>query len=464
MGGFMTKIVVCVCVCVLGASLGAAETPAVPVPTLASAEQTRASAAREWTLGEVLAAVLAQHPLVEAARARAEAARASRAAAGVSPNPVATYWSENSRFPGAGALPGVNLETSAYLTMPLEPFLQRAPLVRAADQGVIEADALIAAARRDAAVAAVRAFYRVALAQAAVDAARGNRDALEPLVSFSRTRVGEGAMPEVELLRVQVEFDRAGAEVGLAEADLARASAELRSMLGNAGGVTSPLDALRVAVPPGSVAGAALAPIEEFLTRATASRPELLSARARLAGSEAAIAYQRTLNVRQLGASFGLKRSAGQSSMIAGVSMAIPIFNRNHAGIARASGESRAVQQEVASWERTVAGEVRGAYAAAERLSLQVAALRPMFLRRAEEVHRITLGAYQEGGASLLQVLDASRSLADARLMYARTLFAARESILELTLASGTDPTAAVASLDSAGITVPGRPFDGGRQ
>lgn len=447
----MTKIVVYALGCLLGASVCAA--------------QSLAPVDHEWTLGEVLTAVLAQYPLVEAARARADAARADRVTAVAFPNPVATYWSEGSSFPGGGPLTGIDHETSAYVTMPIAPFFQRSSRVRVGDQGVIEAEAAMAIARRDAALAATRAFYRVALAQAAVEAARDNHDALTPLVSFSEARVKEGAMPEVEFMRVQVELDRAAADVGLADADLARARAELRSFLQDNSGSAGPLDTPRVAVLPGPAAGSALAPLGEYLTRAATGRPELQSARARLASTEATLAYQRTLSVREIGATFGMKRTTGQNSLIAGFSMAVPLFDRNQGGVARATAEGRAARQELAASERTVSSEVQGAYAAAQRLSLQVAALRPLFLQRAEQVQRITLAAYQEGGTSLLQVLDASRTLADARLTYARTLFAERESRVDLALAAGAEPSTAAAILESATDLAPsGSSLNGGRQ
>ena len=67
----------------------------------------------------------------------------------------------------------------------------------------------------------------------------------------------------------------------------------------------------------------------------------------------------------------------------------------------------------------------------------------PSFLSRAEESSRITLAAYQEGAATLLQVLDATRTLASARLSYSRTVFAARESLFELMIAAGYDAATA---------------------
>jgi outer membrane protein TolC len=58
-------------------------------------------------------------------------------------------------------------------------------------------------------------------------------------------------------------------------------------------------------------------------------------------------------------------------------------------------------------------------------------------VERAAELRRLTLAAYQEGGATLLQVLDATRTVSDARFTYFRTAFAARASLIELSIASG---------------------------
>ena len=86
---------------------------------------------------------------------------------------------------------------------------------------------------------------------------------------------------------------------------------------------------------------------------------------------------------------------------------------------------------------------MNGAYEVSQRLDAQVAELRRSFLSRAEESSRITLAAYQEGAATLLQVLDATRTLASARLSYARTVLAARESFFELMIAAGYDAATA---------------------
>lgn len=391
------------------------------------------------TLDTALSAALAQHPLVDAARARVTAARGSQLTATALPNPIATYWMENTRFSGQAAS-NLDREISAYATLPLEPFLQRSSRAAQAGAEVRATEARVVTAEREVALKTARAFYRVALAQASLDAMKENRASIQQLIDYLRARVSQGASPEGEAIRVEVEGDRADTDVTLAEVELLRAQAELRGWVGTDG---TPLASLRVNAPDAAQLSAALAPSADFAARALAQRPELTASRARVQAAASSVDVERSLKIRSLGASFGLKRTAGTTAMVAGISATVPLFDRNRGEIQRATGERLTAEAETRWLERAISSEVDGAYQAAARLVAQVASLRPAFLRRAEESRQIALGAYQEGAAPLLQLLDASRTLTDARLIYARALVAASENIFELGLAAGYDAAAA---------------------
>lgn len=396
-----------------------------------------------WTLDSVLAVVAVRHPLVEAARARVVAARGVRRRAGVLPNPVAAYLVENTGYPGGTTPPGLVRETQTFLTFPLEPLYQRWPRVRRADEEVRAAEAGLTLVRRQVALDAARAFYRVALAQVAVAAAEETRAGFDRLAAFNRSRVAEGAAAEGDLIRVEVELDRAATNVALEEVELARARADLLPFLGQDAEAAAPLDSLRVSEPVATADGVSLQPVFSFVNQARQRRPELIEARARVAAAGAETAYQRTLTVRQVGATFGNKRVDGMNSMVAGLSVPIPLFDQNRGEVQRASAERLAAEQELIWAERKITAQVHAMHQTAARLAGQVARLQDAFLARAEESRRIALVAYEEGAGSLLQVLDASRTLGDARLTYFRVLFAQRQSLLDLFVAAGDDPAAA---------------------
>lgn len=417
----------------------------------ARAQTVEPQADRERTLEDVLKAALAQHPLVEAAQARVAAAQGGRIAAGTFPNPVGTLWMENATFPGQRAVPGINRETSTYFTLPLEPLFQRKPQVRSADERVKAAGADLIGERREVALDTAHAFYRVALAQVALDAAEENRAALEELVTFNRNRVSAGAIAEVDLLRVEVELDRATTNVALARIDLVRSWAELRPFLGAASAPVPPTAAgaptlPRVRVPEAPAVTASMA-LSDLFARAREQRPEIVAARARVAAAGAETDYQRTLVVRHLGATLGFKQVNGDSTMIAAISVPVPLFDRNRGEVQRATHEAIATQKELSWAERRVEAEVQGAYEAAQQLGAQAGTRQRSMVDRAAEAHRITVAAYQEGATSLLQVLDAARTLADARLTYYRTTLTQQQSAFDLALAAGIEPLPSISIL-----------------
>ncbi|HKG34452.1 MAG TPA: TolC family protein [Gemmatimonadales bacterium] len=397
------------------------------------------------TLEQVLETAVSRSPLIQAAAARVDAARGSRRTAGALPNPVLTYQVENTAFPGQDLPTGFDRETSFFGTLPLEPLYQRRPLMSRAAQGVRAADADLTAARRQVGLDAARAFYRLALAQIAVGGAEDIRRRLASVASLNRSRVREGTAAEADLIRVDVEVDRAEAEAVSERIELGRAWAELKPF------IDSSLAADAVGSRPRGVEvdeaaeriSSRLAPLSDFIAQARRSRPDLAAARARVGAARAEASFQRALTVRQVGATFGNKRIAGVNTMILGVSLPIPLFDRNRGEIQRATGERIAAERELEWSERLAVADVEAAYEAARLLRDQVNKLQGTFLQRAEESRRITLAAYEEGAVSLLQVLDASRTLAEARLTYYRTIFAGRESLLELNVAVGLDPTAA---------------------
>jgi len=395
----------------------------------------------ELGLHAALQRAVAQHPLVEAARARVAAARGARFTARTLPNPVLTYWTENLGGPDAGTPNALDRETQVYATVPLEPFFQRWPRMRRAGEEVRAADAELARAQQVVALDAARAFHRVAAAQIAVDAAEDIRARLAELTTFNQARAEEGVAAEADLIRTQLELDRVAASVTLERVELARARAELAPYLGER---RAPFanDSLRVVIEDTAAAGGegGFPPLAELISQARVARPDLIVARARTAAARAEVGYQRTLTVRQIGATVGAKRTAGVTSVLLGVSLPIPLFDQNRGEVRRAAGERTAAEHELVWTERQAEAEVAAAYESARLLTDQARRLRGGFLERAEASRRIALAAYQEGAVSLLQALDASRTLADARVMYYRTLFTQRQSVLELKAAIGASP------------------------
>ncbi len=396
-----------------------------------------------WTLAEILRRAATGHPLVEAASGRVAAARGNRTSAAAFDNPLLTYQIENGPFFGAARSPGTSTETSFFATLPIEGLYQRWPRIRRADEALLAARSELVSTQRTVVLDATRAFYRVALAQASVVAALEIEARLEALAAYNQSRLTEGVAAEGDLIRIQVEVARAATSTALEEVELARARAALLPFLGDGTTGRPSLDSLSVNVEDVAPAADTLPPLERFVALARGGRPDLQAARARAAAANAEVSFQRTLLIRQVGLVFGTKRLSGVNTMIAGVTLPLPIFEQNGGGRAVAAGERTTAEAELAWSERLAIADVEASYRSAEILTRQAARLRNGFLARADESRRITVAAYEEGAASLLQVLDVSRAWADAQVLYYRTLFAQRQSQLELNVAAGMEPDAA---------------------
>ncbi|MBI2795292.1 MAG: TolC family protein [Gemmatimonadetes bacterium] len=421
----------------------------LPAPCAAQATPTAPPASGPLTLRQVFD-LAASQPLLQAARARVRAAGGSRATAGAFGNPVLSYQVENAPL-SANTAPSVDREVTTTALLPLEPLYQRGPRVQRADAAVRAAGADVVSTRQRLLVDAARAYHRTGVAQEGAAVARDLLAWLDSLVSYNRARAREGAAAEADLLRAELERDRAEADLAMQEADLARARADLAVYVGDEGTrhgarrvtaitapFTMPVGANQVAVPDSAD--------RLRVIHALAVRADVRGARERVTAAEAGVSGERAMLVRQLRATVGTRSGAGNTYVVAGLSVPLPLFDRNRGEIERASGERDAALLELAATERGVRADVVGAFDAAQVLTARAGSLaRPdssgtvAFLAKADEARRIALGAYREGAIPLIQVLDAARAWGDSHATYVRLIAAQRDSIVALLAALGVD-------------------------
>jgi cobalt-zinc-cadmium efflux system outer membrane protein len=382
--------------------------------------------------------VRTSHPSLEAARARVRAARGNRSWAGAIDNPIFGIQLENVTVPGRAPVP-MDRETMYTAALPLETLYRRGPRVRQASAGLAAARADTAALVFQIALDAAHAYYRTALAQLELDTALELAAWLDSVAAYNRVRAKEGLAAEADLLRAEVERDRMTAEAAMRAADLAGARAGLGEFLPRRD------SSVRVALPP-----AQLGALPDT-TRDVAPLPRLEALRARLRAMDAAVSAERSTVIPQFGLMVGAKESAGRTSLVGGISLPLPLLNRNGGGIARAKGERDAAAFELAQEERAAGAALEAASQSSRLLSAEAMTLTAKnpaggsaYLDRAEELRRIALGAYREGAVPLITVVDAARAWGDARSTYYKLLFAQHEAVLAHFVARGIDPLEAL--------------------
>ncbi len=384
------------------------------------------------TLADAVAQALNSNPLLSVAQARVSVAQGLRKQAGLSPNPRLIVQLENTRFWGNPSFSyPQDTATYAFVAQTVETGGKRDRRVDLANEEVRGSE-LDMQLRRNQIVSRVSTAYWSAAGSARVrDLLQEEAANFDRVVQFHRDRVREGAAPEVDLVRIEVERDRLNslARTAAQEAELARI-ALFREM----GKLEYPevlfSDSLEQVLQQG-----ALSP-DQVLER----RVEMTLARQVVARARANLRLQQADAKPDPDLHFGYERIMGFDTLYVAAQVPLPIRNRNQGQIEAAAAELKAAESSVAATEVAIRSELESATKDYEsRQKLLNETLRTM-LDRANEVYRIVDAAYRETGSDLLRLLDAERTKIETELMYVRALSELHQSAVALETAQGTLP------------------------
>ena len=360
------------------------------------------------------------HPDVRAASGALAATGADVITSGQGPNPQLTVGAGSvSRDLGGGSWWNKTLDHQIRVDQLIErggkPALRRAA-----------AEALREAARADLADALRRARLGVAQGYYELAAASARRDetaaALELAGDAQRAqnlRVKAGDAAPIDATRLALDAVRVQADLRQAEADVHAAQVQLSTLLGAEAWV----DVLRPTDPSaqGLVPVSIPSPGE---LQSTERRPDGVAAQMRLSAAEQSRELARAQRVRDVGIGLQFDRWPISSTNTSGtgntvsVSLTVPLFLRHglEGEIARAETDvanAREVLRRARLVARSDLAQARSRWAAAAaRWRLATDELTPA----AERVAAGAELAYRRGATSLLDVLDARRSLRAARI------------------------------------------------
>ncbi|MFN3960647.1 MAG: TolC family protein [Parvularculaceae bacterium] len=378
------------------------------------------------TRAEAVRRALGDDPGVAAAREGAVAAEASVRQAGARANPTLDVLLED--FGGTDTFSGID---GAQATYSLSQEFSLGGDRRARRR----------AAQGEAAAALLRASLSRADLQEAVEAAFVDAQAAESLARIATVRVATAReLSAAVSRRVAAARDpaAAGSRVAaqLAEAEAAEAGAIARAAAAKAalasywgGDTTFSLDA------------------QSFETIALRGATETISADIALAEAERARAAAEVDVERakqkpdpSVTAGFRQLRQTESSAFIVGVSVPLPIWNRNSGTLASARAKAARADYELKARERALARETAylASQAAAARGEIDAYAAR--IIPGTERAQRETLSAYAQGGLSYIEVLDAEAALTLARERQVAALLMFHKSEIRLARLNGAMP------------------------
>jgi cobalt-zinc-cadmium efflux system outer membrane protein len=224
-------------------------------------------------------------------------------------------------------------------------------------------------------------------------------------------RYEEGEVSGYDVRRMRVE--RARYENLLGEASLKKNAArrQLALMIFPRGGVMAlnPIDRLVGAPDP--------LELEQLLARARTSRPETIEARALVSASRASIDQSRLERRPEPTLMAGLAhRSGGFDGVIVGVSLNVPVFDRNSGQTEAAKAQFVAAETREMLALREIEEETRMAHATYASLRARLELIDYELLAGTDDLMEIAVASYTDGELTLLELLDAAEAHRDAQL------------------------------------------------
>ena len=277
-----------------------------------------------------------------------------------------------------------------------------------------------------------RAFVSVLAARRSVELMRETRDLAKTIHDVTDERFKAQAVPEMELLKAAVQLAKAESDLKLLEKDLRVSVKVLHSLMGS---VDFPKDKFT-----GDLHTQFTTPSFEALRgQVTTVHPLLVAAAKAKEAAEFQLSLAEAERTPDLGVAVaGGKDADGETILEGGIEIPLPFFNRNQAKIAasetlirQAELRMQAVRNDLILQLTTLYGE----FAAAQE---RVGVYKDEILPKSQKALDQTAEGYRLGKFKHLDVLDAQRTLAEARIAFAAALTDLNKSATDLELITGT--------------------------
>jgi outer membrane protein, heavy metal efflux system len=410
---------------------------------LRSAQAQAQGGAGAFTVDELVTRALTDNPELRAARAEVDAARGRLLQAGLRPNPMLDLSAQQN-------VTGPDNNMTLGVTLPLDLNRRKAGRVGVAERELEMKSAQVADRERGLRADVRMKAGEVLAAQRNLRITQDLLDVNHQALGLVRERVRRGAAPSLEENLERVEVNRLDASRQLLESRVDVPTLQLKALVGL--GPDAPL----------AIQGD-LRPLpleldrEEGLRRALVARPDLLATRAEVEMARATIRKEQaegrwdaSVNVGYMRQNMGFDLNGlterGENRPITdifhfvggGVTIMLPVRNRNQGNIAAAFAETQAAERRADFTMLTVRQEIAAAFiqheAAQRALEIYTQGVRELARQNLEVMRK----AYALGRTSLLDVITEQRRYIDIEMGYTDALKQVYDAMIDIERAVGT--------------------------
>lgn len=352
--------------------------------------------------------------------------------------------------PGAGT-GGALGEYEARLSQEVEWAGQRGLRIRAADQGVAQADATVRNAARQVLADVTTAFYAALAAEERLGVARQLLQLNQQLIDATRIQAREGEISSMEANLAEIEAGRARARVLASQREATSARLELQHLTG----ITPEQEIQLVTDVPEAPTPDTL-DLDSLLTVAFARRPDLEARSRAVQRFETLTRLSRREAIPNVRLGLFAEREAVRTATAGGggtpgfgnayesprigvgVSLPVPLFDRNQGIIAERTAMAEQSRLNRAATELAVRTEVADAHrsyvaASEEARVFELEVLQPVRINQ-----ELLETAYRAGKVNLPTLLLLRNQLLDAELGYWDAWLARRRALVALHAATAT--------------------------
>lgn len=370
--------------------------------------EARSEAGVRHDVESLLARWLKNSPEVEAWRSELGAARFDLVAARTLPNPELSVESAKT----VAGEPSDDLTVfGATLSVPLPVLGQVQARTHAAKLALTAAEARLAMLVWERAAEIRRAAVGLAFAQAAIEEAETSIEELARVRRIVEARSEKGLAPRYDVMRLSLLDETLRASAALARIEREGAEAELLALVGDP-------ELSRIELHPSKLPSLPKPENEESLLRwALAHRPDLELARRShdFALAQADQFRKEAIPTPSLFVGAEVARHVNSVSVVGGIAIPLPVFDRNQGPIGRADAEAQAQRHLLVALETRARAEIRGALRALDEARRARARTRELRELVGTDLLDRAFRAYEAGTFTVAELLDALDGLWEAR-------------------------------------------------
>ncbi len=381
------------------------------------------------TLKAALELALGTNSELAAATRELEAVEAMIVQAQARPNPEIATSMEDMR--------SATRLTKLQLSQPVELGGKRRARIEAAERERDAALVELGGKRAEIRATVMAAFFDVLVTQERWRLVQASLELAQRVTHTTTRRVMAGKVSPVEETKARVAEAGVRLDLMLASSDLATARQRLVATWGNPIPRFERAEGDPEALPP-------LPALADINTRLSSS-PILLRARIEVDRRQALVQIERSQRVPDMTVSLGIQRNQDLdlNQAILGVSIPLPIFNRNQGNVLEALRRTDKARDELSVAQIRLTNELAVAYQRLDTARREVESLQRDILPGAQSAFAAATQGFELGKFSFLEVLDAQRTLFQFKSQYLRALSAAHQSAADIERILGADQSAA---------------------